>query len=217
MMQHLTEEQLNDLADGAADAGARSHLGECEECQRQLAQLQHIVARVHALPRVVAPRRDLLPDIQRSLDQAAQNTRGAHWRKQALWSLRVPLAAAALLLIMTTALITRMLLEPPGETRQATQQERAGWLVARETQALQQKYESAIAELEQLVDAQRANLAPSTLRLLQQNLRVIDRAIRESQEALEQDPNSELIHDLLRSAYQRKLELLRRATAPTTT
>jgi hypothetical protein len=53
--------------------------------------------------------------------------------------------------------------------------------------------------------------------LLQQNLRVIDRAIRESQDALEQDPNSELIHDLLRSAYQRKLELLRRAAAPATT
>jgi hypothetical protein len=217
MTEHLTEEQLNDLADGVVAAQASAHLDACADCRHELEQVQRVLARVQALPRGVAPRRDLLSGIHQAIGQETHSVQRAQWRKQALWSLRVPLAAAAILLIITTALITRVLLDAQTGAQQAAQQERAGWLVGRETEALQQKYESAIAELEQLVAAQRAHLAPSTLQLLQQNLRVIDRAIRESQDALEQDPNSELIHDLLRSAYQRKLELLRRAAAPATT
>jgi hypothetical protein len=114
---------------------------------------------------------------------------------------------------VATAVVTRVWLDRTEPSLTSVPPAGQGQLVRHQPQLLQQKYESAIAELEQLVAAQRTQLSPTTLRLLQENLRVIDRAIRESQAALQQDPNNQLIHDGLQSAFEQKLNLLRRATA----
>ena len=81
-----------------------------------------------------------------------------------------------------------------------------------EQTVLEQKYTTAIDELQNLIDAQRASLPPSTLRLLEENMRLIDAAIRDSRAALQQNPENELINESLWSAYEQKLELVRRAT-----
>ncbi len=219
-MNHLSEEQLNDLAEDAPDAAANAHLALCAACRAELEQVRRLVADVRALPSAVAPGRDLLAGIHERIagERAAAPVLPAEsgrpeWRGRTLWSARWPLAAAAILLIVATAVLTRALSERAGgPAGEAVRTSSTSVLVGQQTRALALKYESAIAELEQLIQAQRSNLAPVTLQLLEQNLQVIDRAIRESRAALEQDPNSELINEWLRSAYERKLDLLRRAT-----
>ncbi|MGH7469425.1 MAG: hypothetical protein ACRENP_15855 [Longimicrobiales bacterium] len=225
-MTHLTEEQLNDLADGAQDASALVHLDTCATCRDELEQVRTLLAAVQALPRGVSPARDLLPDIHAAIDQqqliplvAASKPVRTRFLSSSLPHFRASyLAAAAILLIITTAVVTRALMQraeshPRWADRAATDVR----LVGNDVRQLEQKYENAIVELQALIEAQRARLSPSTVRLLEENLLVIDRAIRESRAALEQDPSNDLINEWLRTAYERKLDLLRRATAVTAT
>src|SRR5262245_6663397 len=110
-MEHLTELQLNDYVDGLLaepeQTGLDAHIADCEECRAEVAALRSVLADVHALPLGVAPGRDLLPDIHAAID-ADQVTPVQSWRSRSLWSLRVPLAAAAVLLIISTVVVTRL-------------------------------------------------------------------------------------------------------------
>jgi anti-sigma factor RsiW len=221
MTLHLTEEQLNDLADGTLIAGevaaAESHLAACAVCRTELSALQQMLAEVHALPRGVPPQRDLLPEIHGQLDREPVRTMPARWRVQTIWSARYALATAAVLLIIATAVFTRLLIDRTPDTTVATPVTApattvGAQLVSNRATVLEQKYQTAITELQALIDAQRTSLSPTTIRLLEENLRLIDIAIRESRAALHQDPQNELINEALWSAYERKLELLRRTT-----
>lgn len=221
MNSHLTAEQLDDFVDGglspAEQAHCSRHIEGCSQCQAEVEGLRRLLARVHALPAGVRPPRDLLAQVHAAIDaQQVRPLRAAG--HQTLWSLRWPLAAAALVLIIATALITRALshqgiqlqpaiaLSPPGAT-----------LVGTELRGLEQTYVGAIAELQSLIDSNQAELSPETRALLAESLRIIDRAIRESRSAAQQNPANQMVNQMLRSAYEKKLDLLRRATAVTAT
>jgi len=75
------------------------------------------------------------------------------------------------------------------------------------------RYDAAIAELERTLDEGRKNLDPETVRIVELNLAAIDRAIDECRRALESDPFNVYLNTHLAEARQRKLVLLRRATA----
>jgi len=74
-------------------------------------------------------------------------------------------------------------------------------------------YDEAIADLERTIDAGRTTLEPETLRVLEENLRSIDRAIDQCRRALATDPANVYLNTHLADARQRKLALLRRVTA----
>jgi tetratricopeptide (TPR) repeat protein len=75
------------------------------------------------------------------------------------------------------------------------------------------RYDEAIADLEQALEAGRAQLDPGTVKILEANLGAIDKAIDESRRALASDPANVYLNNHLADARQRKLALLRRATA----
>src|SRR5260221_14226357 len=75
------------------------------------------------------------------------------------------------------------------------------------------RYDEAIADLEQALRAGRADLDPGTIRTLEMNLDAIDKAIDQSRAALAADPANVYLNNHLADARQRKLALLRRATA----
>ena len=74
-------------------------------------------------------------------------------------------------------------------------------------------YDQAIAELENTLAAHRAELDTSTVRIVEQNLAIIDRAIDQARRALAADPASPYLHQHLALQMKAKLELLRRTTA----
>ncbi|MEO6213426.1 MAG: zf-HC2 domain-containing protein [Vicinamibacterales bacterium] len=76
-------------------------------------------------------------------------------------------------------------------------------------------YEGAIEDLERTLDQGRDRLDPETVRVLEQNLETMDQAIDQCRRALEADPSSTYLNTHLAAARQRKLALLRRATALT--
>ena len=75
------------------------------------------------------------------------------------------------------------------------------------------RYDDAIADLQQSLEAGRAKLDPETVRVLEANLAVIDRAIEQSRRALADDPMNVYLNSHLAAAKKRKLALLRRASA----
>ncbi len=71
-------------------------------------------------------------------------------------------------------------------------------------------YDAAVAELEQVIDDTRDQLDTATVRVIEENLMKIDRAIAQAQRALAQDPASVYLSEHLAATMQQKLEFLRR-------
>ena len=196
---HLNEQQINDYLDGElSDAAATSvatHIQECDACRAEVEALRHLLARVGQLPRDIQPERDLRSGIWQ---QAERRT---------LWHWRYPLAAAAVLLIAISSTITVLLTrDAPGPVVRVTEATGPVDLVSLETQ-----YTNELAGLQRTLREQRDRLSPETVRILEENLAIIDRAIAEARNALVNDPQSDMLGELLRSAYQRKIDLLKQA------
>jgi hypothetical protein len=56
-----------------------------------------------------------------------------------------------------------------------------------------------------------ANLSPATREILTRNLAVIDSAVAECQRALDADPGSRVLAEMLRSAQRQRVEFLQQA------
>ena len=70
---------------------------------------------------------------------------------------------------------------------------------------------AAIAELERTLLASREQLDTATVRVIEENLWIIDRAIAQAQRAISQDPASAYLHEHLAVTMRQKLEFLRQA------
>jgi hypothetical protein len=74
-----------------------------------------------------------------------------------------------------------------------------------------QSYTAAVADLERVLASGRGRLDSTTIRVIEQNLAVIDRAIAQAQRALNADPANLYLNTHLAETMRRKLDLLRQA------
>ena len=77
------------------------------------------------------------------------------------------------------------------------------------------EYDAAVHELRTLLNDNRARLDTATVRVLEQSLFKIDRAILEAERALAADPGNAYLSGHLAQTRLRKLDLLRHAAALT--
>ena len=73
-------------------------------------------------------------------------------------------------------------------------------------------YAQEVAELEALIVDHRDELALSTVRILEKNLAIIERAIEESSAALAADPGNAYLLENLGRAFERKVGYLPRTS-----
>jgi hypothetical protein len=76
-----------------------------------------------------------------------------------------------------------------------------------------QSYAAAVADLERVLAEGRGKLDPTTVKIIEQNLAAIDRAIAEAQRALDADSANLYLNTHLAETMRRKLDLLRQAAA----
>jgi hypothetical protein len=76
-----------------------------------------------------------------------------------------------------------------------------------------QSYAAAVADLERVLADGRGKLDTTTVRIIEQNLAAIDRAIAEAQRALDADSANLYLNTHLAETMRRKLDLLRQAAA----
>jgi len=73
------------------------------------------------------------------------------------------------------------------------------------------RYAAQVATLERALESGRGRLDTATVRVIEKNLGIIDRAIRDAQSALAGDPANAYLDLHLAQEMRRKLELLRQA------
>ena len=73
--------------------------------------------------------------------------------------------------------------------------------------------DAAIAELQDALSRNESRLDTSTVRVVRENLALIDRAIAQARAALDADPANAYLNLHLADTMRRKLELLRRVNA----
>jgi hypothetical protein len=162
-----------------------------------------------ALPREIAPPPELWGAIRAEL--AARSTDARRWDR---WRL----AAAALLIAASSSLLTVVALRGRDRARAVAVAPAAppatrvqSGLPARLASAEQGYLRSTMA-LRRTLDERRDSLAPSTVATVERSLRIADSAIAEARAALERDPSNATLAALFTSNYERKIDVMRRAT-----
>jgi anti-sigma factor RsiW len=201
---------IQDAIDGELTGEARAeldrHVAACPDCLALLADLEEIARVSDDLP-VHTPRPQVWSRIRSGLaqDQAA--------RPRPFWTgARVMLAMAATLVVGVGASlwVLRAPALAPAGTQAAVTQSGTDLVqdVDEHLRIADAHYEQAIAGLEKVVTSDQAALDPAVAQTLQKNLGVIDQAIRESREAIQTQPHSELAQTSLFEALRQKVALL---------
>ena len=214
MNEHLSE-RLSSYLDGELVgeefAAAEAHLDACAECRAALEDLRHLMSRARTLDDR-PPERDLWSGIAERLPGA---TPGVVPLRRRRFAFSLPQLAAAGIAVVALSSGAAVLLthgartpafpESPSSAMMAVP---AGLASAKGIQS----YDVAIRDLEAAMAARRSTLDTATIRAVEQSLAIIDRAIRQAEAALAQNPNNMYLNNHLAHALDRKLEVLRRVT-----
>jgi hypothetical protein len=218
MTDHPTFDQLCDLHDDALDVATatavRAHLESCASCAEQVALLDTLAEETTALPRGMAPPDGLWSDIKAEI-APSRTLRRAH---VAGWSVRQLAAAGVLIALGSSALtvaLTRRAHDAPAQATAdagAPAPSRAPVVLPASLASEESGFTRSVDVLQRTLDGRRDSLAPSTIATVERSLRVADSAIAEARDALARDPSNRALAKLFASNYERKIDLLRRAT-----
>jgi hypothetical protein len=204
-------EYLDGEIKGSERAFLEAHLERCEECQQTLAGLRRVVMRASSLEDR-PPAADLWAGIASRIGAPA---RAPALRGPRRFSFSVPqLLAAGIALAVFSAGGAWVL--HPGVGTVALQPAPAGpeatvIPVAAPTPA--QSYDAALGDLERILADGRGRLDTATVRVLEQNLAIIDRAIADARRAVAADSANLYLNTHLAETMRRKVDLLRQAAA----
>jgi anti-sigma factor RsiW len=240
MMTHEeARERLDDFAGGelaeAGHARVRGHLAGCAECRAEVASLRALLDEARFLPREIAPGRDLWAGIAARLEprapavsetpravEEAADPKVIPFRRRSGWQPpRWLMAAAAGVVLMIGTSVTTLMVAGPGVRGGGPDRLAPVAAVppgsAPATTALvafapaEAGYRAAIDDLAAVLETRRATLAPETVATLERNLAIIDQAIAESRAALEKDPGSRELAQMLSAVYDTKVRMLQTA------
>jgi tetratricopeptide (TPR) repeat protein len=196
-------------------AAIESHLAECAECRTALAELRAVARLARNLPDA-PPSSNLWPGITARLDPPPSVVPFRRTLTKQ-FSFTVPqLAAAALaLMVLSGGMVwiarsgdPRASLPPVVATVDAPTGDAVETVSFADAQ-----YDQAVADLEKALKAGRTRLDPETVRIIEDNLASIDLAIEQARKALRNDPANVDLNTYFAASRNRKLALLRRASA----
>ncbi len=200
--------KLGDYVDGSMSSSEQqsleAHLETCQSCRAMAADLLEIKSTAGSLERVTPPG-DAWKRIADSIRAETGAPQASPWQSglaKNAWSHRWALAATAIILIGTLAIMNRLDFFPSEPPEGSVE-----W-VAAELRAADEHYQNAIQALEKIVEKDQSTLDPEVMAVLRENLTVIEDAIGESRTAARQQPENMVAGDSLLTALRRKLSLL---------
>lgn len=208
-------DRLSEYVDGELAAGERlgleAHLATCAACRATLEELRRVVARAKALEDR-PPKADLWSGIHARLTPGRRPGVNRPWRV----SFNVPqlIAASIALVLLSGGGMWLALHGPALETRTVPPLPAVGQPLVRTAGGIEtSRTDRAIADLQDVLARNESRLDTSTVRVVRQNLALIDSAIGQARRALEADPGNAYLNLHLADTMRRKLELLRRINA----
>ena len=199
------EELLEPVARAAIDA----HLAACARCRDEVARQRELLGALHALPRTIEPDVDLRAAIRADVRAGAADAA----RRRRARSLRVSLAAAAVLLVALSAGVTALLMDRGESARTGRFAGDDRTVMLASFDARYADYDRTADQLAAVLERHRHELAPETVALVEENLRTIDRALGEAEAALLADPASPVVRELILATQEHKVDVLRWANS----
>lgn len=219
-------EQLSAYLDGELPTDAQTelteHLEQCAECRDMLQELVRVLARARTLAADQSGH-DQWQSIAALIQKPGIGGAAVRRRVALSWP---QLAAAAVLLLVVGAGGSWLALRTPGPTTVATTPTTATPTIAADPRAPKaitaglvagKEYDAAVRDLRTVLNENRSRLDTATVRVVEQSLLKIDRAIVEAEHALAADPGNTYLSGHLAQTRLRKLDLLRHAAALTAT
>lgn len=218
---------LDDYLDGEVSPGRRreveAHLETCGVCREEVEALKVLARAVRGLADEVPPRRDLWPEVVPRLQPrtAQLPPRRASWQvvMQVAAALGFLVLGAGLQRLVDSAPVppVERIVEHPVEQRGDSSGEDRGHEIALASSGGDAEFLLAEAEvlraketLRLAIERRRSDLSPSTLKVVERNLLIIDEALADLRAALEEDPENPRLQKLLLAHHQQQVELMRR-------
>jgi hypothetical protein len=205
-------DRLSEYVDGELANGERSaleaHLATCAACRGAVAELRQVVARARSLEDR-APQTDLWLGVAKRI--GAGQVVDIRSRR---FSFNVPqLIAASIALVLLSGGGTWVALHKTAVATDTTftpQADSTKWVPVAIWSG---RTDAAIADLQEALRRNESRLDTSTVRVVRENLALIDRAIAQARTALAADSGNAYLNLHLADTMRRKLELLRRINA----
>ena len=193
-----------------------THLKACSECRTVLAELRAVAARAASLPDR-PPTTNLWPGVVERIGATTVLPFRGKARRNITFTIPQFVAASLALMVLSGGIVWLSKVggsrtDLPPVTASTGEPDAAAPRPAKFGDVY---YDEAIADLERTLEAGRQQLDPQTVRVIEENLMSIDRAIEQSRAALGRDPANSFLNAHLAAARKRKLALLREATALT--
>jgi anti-sigma factor RsiW len=209
-------DRLSEYVDGELANGERhaleAHLATCAACRATVEDLRNVVARAKSLEHR-PPTAELWSGIHARLTPGRRpgvyrDASARAWRV----SFNMPqLIAASIALVLVSGGGMWVALHQPtpvrytaGPSRPDNERTVAYWTG---------RTDAAIADLQEDLQRNESRLDTATVRVVRENLALIDRAIGQARVALDADPGNAYLNLHLADTMRRKLELLRRINA----
>jgi anti-sigma factor RsiW len=203
--------RLSEYLDGELNnterAALEAHLATCGHCFATLAELRLVVERAKTLEDR-EPTKDLWPNIADTIRRGVVTARPPVRPSARRFSFSVPQLLAASIALVLLSSGGAWLAFKPGTVavtpRPGTPITPVSWTAGTDL---------AVADLQETLTRNESRLDTATVRVVRQNLAVIDRAIADARAALQKDPGSTYLNLHLANTMRRKVELLRRVNA----
>lgn len=210
---------LDDTLSVADAAGVRRHLDGCAACRNELTAIDAVRQSAASLPRSIEPERDLWPGIADRLaaDGVVRTSFGGATpghatigRKAA--TLRWVAAAAAVIVAVMAAYQLGRSQRTGVVADELAVASTPAVVAASASPDVELELQEVRDDLRARLEARRDVLDPTTLRVIDDNLDLIDGAIERISAALDSDPGNARLTRQLVFAYRQQIDLLRRST-----
>jgi anti-sigma factor RsiW len=215
MIDHLTTERVSDYVDGLLErseaADVERHVGVCPACARELSRMRALLAAASALPRAIEPPAAAWAGVRASIETRKVATLpGAGARHPRRLTPRWLVAASVLVVLSGAAAIAviRSANHPSQPATSVLVSTRTAAVVA---MMIDRHYMPALNQLAAAL-SDTGGRSRKAIPAVTRSLVLVDSAIAETRAALIRDPGNRDIADLLAANYEKKLDLLKRAS-----
>jgi anti-sigma factor RsiW len=220
---HLSEEDRQRAADGSLDASDRArvdaHVGVCIDCATDVGRLTALMNRVDesrlaATAGPLPPELDgMWPRIRQQIESGKVVALDSEAPATTSWRLRLdPWVIGVAASVAAITALTVIQVVPPIVRSVMTSGVNAA-ATDSTFRFADDSIESYREEADRLLDVlklQRAQLAPETRAAIDDDLKTVDLAIAELQEAVARDPRNPTLRALLASSYRQKVDVLKK-------
>lgn len=204
---------LDDFMNGSLEktlaGNMKQHLESCPECRAVKDSVAKLLEKSHKLPKEVTPPRNLWPGIRERIETQKNSRSLQTGRLSPSRNGLIPVWVAAAVVLL--GVLVYWVIQNPYSRLGNDVTEVSGTTEPAFTETILAGYTSARGMLYAELEKRQDELDPETLKIVMENMRIMDQAAKQIREALEKDPGNWELERMLMASYHKEVRLLRMA------